>query len=147
MVLSHSSTQRALPRTGRGLTCLLTPLHPERALSLARKSGVHLEARRQDLCCSVLPPNTYDVVACFYYLQRDLWPQIISTLRPGGMVVYETFTSDQPRFGPPTNPAYLLAPNELIDAFRELRIRVYRDVVVDGPKAVASLIAEKSKHA
>lgn len=43
----------------------------------------------------------------------------------------------------PTNPAYLLQPNELLEAFQGLRIRVYRDLVVEGPQAVVSLIAEK----
>jgi len=59
------------------------------------------------------------------------------------MVIYETFTGEQAQYGHPTNPEYLLYPNELLEAFRALRIRVYRDDVVEGPKAVASLIGEK----
>jgi tellurite methyltransferase len=116
----------------------------ERTLSSARQARVYLEARREDLCSAILPANTYDVIACFNYLQRSLWPQIISALRPGGMVIYETFSVDQVRYGHPTDRRYLLAPNELIEAFHALRIRIYRDLVVYGPKAVASLIAEKT---
>jgi tellurite methyltransferase len=115
----------------------------ERALRLASRAGVTIEARRIDLTTLNLPTNTYDVVACFYYLQRDLFPQIIKTLRVGGMVIYETFSGEQAQYGHPTNPAYLLQPNELLKAFQALRIRVYRDVVVEGPRAVAGLIAEK----
>jgi tellurite methyltransferase len=113
----------------------------ERAVRLAQMANV--EARRMGLCTVDLPPNSYDVVACFYYLQRDLWPQIVHTLRPGGMVIYETVTEEQAPYGHPTNPAYLLQPNELVKAFSDLRIRLYRDGVVEGPKAVASLIGEK----
>lgn len=109
----------------------------------AQRAGVTLEARRIDLRLATLPADTYDVVACFYYLQRDLLPQIVNTLRTGGMVIYETFTSEQARYGHPTNPAYLLQPNELLEAFRKLRVRVYRELIVAGPKAIASLIGEK----
>jgi 2-polyprenyl-3-methyl-5-hydroxy-6-metoxy-1,4-benzoquinol methylase len=115
----------------------------ERALHLARTAGVTIEARQMDLSTLTLPPNAYDVVACFYYLQRNLLPQIVYTLRAGGMVIYETFSQEQAQYGHPTNPAYLLQPNELLKAFQGLRIRVYRDVVVEGPQAVVSLIAEK----
>jgi 2-polyprenyl-3-methyl-5-hydroxy-6-metoxy-1,4-benzoquinol methylase len=115
----------------------------ERALRLAEIAGVNIEAQRMDLCTVTLPADSYDVVACFYYLQRDLWAQIVNTLRPGGMVIYETFSREQAQYGHPTNPAYLLEPNELVKAFRDLRIRVYRDVVVEGSSAVMSLIAEK----
>lgn len=115
----------------------------ERALRLAQMANVTIEAHRMDLCTVNLPPNAYDVVACFYYLQRDLLPQIVQTLCTGGMVIYETVTEEQAQYSYPTDPAYLLQPNELLKAFRDLRIRVYRDLVVNGPKAVASLIGEK----
>jgi tellurite methyltransferase len=115
----------------------------ERALHLARLAGVTIEARQADLSTLTLPPNAYDVVACFHYLQRNLLPQIANALRVGGMVIYETFSQEQAQYGHPTNPAYLLQPNELLEAFQGLRIRVYRDLVVEGPQAVVSLIAEK----
>jgi tellurite methyltransferase len=115
----------------------------EQALRLAHIAGVTIEAWQRDLSTLTLPATTYDVVACFHYLQRDILPQIIDTLRIGGMVIYETFSREQASYGHPSNPAYLLQPNELLKAFQGLRIRVYRDVVVEGPQAVTSLIAEK----
>jgi 2-polyprenyl-3-methyl-5-hydroxy-6-metoxy-1,4-benzoquinol methylase len=115
----------------------------ERALQLSQQAGVALDAHCLDLRTTTLPADTYDVVTCFYYLQRNLFPQLMNTLKPGGMVVYETFTCEQAQFGHPTNPEHLLQPNELLEFFRALRIRVYREVVVEGPKAVASLIGEK----
>jgi 2-polyprenyl-3-methyl-5-hydroxy-6-metoxy-1,4-benzoquinol methylase len=115
----------------------------ERARRLAYMAGVTIEARQMDLSTLTLPADTYDVVACFHYLQRTLLPQIVNALRTGGMVIYETFSREQAQYGHPTNPAYLLQPNELLAAFQGLRVRVYRDVVVEGPQAVVSLIAEK----
>jgi tellurite methyltransferase len=115
----------------------------ERARRLAYLAGVTIDARQMDLSTLTLPANAYNVVACFHYLQRDILPQIVNALRPGGMMIYETFSQEQAQYGHPTNPAYLLQPNELLKAFQGLRIRVYRDVVVEGPQAVVSLIAEK----
>jgi tellurite methyltransferase len=117
-----------------------------RALQMARRAGVSIDAQVMDLRTAALPSETYDVVICFYYLQRDLFPHIVRTLKPGGMVIYETYTKEQVRYGYPTNPAYLLEPNELLKAFEPLRIRLYRDLIVAGPKAVASVIAEKNRR-
>jgi tellurite methyltransferase len=114
-----------------------------RAMQLAQRTGVHIAAQVQDLTTIALPAESYEVIVCFYYLLRDLFPQIIAALKPGGMVVYETYTQEQALFGHPTNPAYLLQPNELLRAFKDLRVRVYREIVIAGPKAVASLIGEK----
>jgi tellurite methyltransferase len=133
-----------LARQGFSVTGVdISDVAVECSLRRARASAVAIDAHRLDLRTAILPPDTYDVVACFYYLQRDLLPQIVNTLRPGGMVIYETFTVDQAQYGHPTNPTYLLQPNELLEAFRPLRIRVFRDVIAEGPKAVASLIGEK----
>ncbi len=117
-----------------------------RALQMARRAGVSIDAQVMDLRTAALPSETYDVVICFYYLQRDLFPHIVRTLKPGGMVIYETSTKEQARYGHPTNPAYLLEPNELLKAFKPLRIRLYRDLIVAGPKAVASVIGEKNRR-
>jgi tellurite methyltransferase len=117
----------------------------ERAQQLAQQLGVSLRMQVTDLRATKLPENTYDALVCFYYLDRQLFPQMIATLKPGGVLMYETYTCDQAQYGRPSNPAYLLQPNELLEAFSEFRIRVYRDLVVEGPKAVASLIGEKQR--
>jgi tellurite methyltransferase len=136
-----------LARQGFSVTGVdISEVAVERSQRWAQQAGVTIEACCMDLRCAILPANTYDVVACFYYLQRNLLPQIVNTLRTGGMVIYETFTSEQAQYGHPTNPAYLLQPNELLEAFRKLRLRVYRELIVEGPKAVASLISEKVAH-
>jgi hypothetical protein len=40
-------------------------------------------------------------------------PSIIASIRPGGLLFYETFTRAQARRGKPTNPAFLLEAGEL----------------------------------
>jgi 2-polyprenyl-3-methyl-5-hydroxy-6-metoxy-1,4-benzoquinol methylase len=55
----------------------------------------------------------YDVTVVFSYLHRPLMPSIIASIRPGGLLFYETFTRAQARRGKPTNPAFLLEAGEL----------------------------------
>jgi len=59
------------------------------------------------------------------------------------MVVYETFTIDQPKFGKPNNLDYLLKYNELLDMFRDFRCLRYREGIFENSRAIASILAEK----
>lgn len=115
----------------------------EKVRALAWERGVWLKVIEADLEHYALEAERFDVVMCFYYLQRALFPQIKRALRLGGALVYETYTIEQLEFcRGPRDPAYLLQPNELYRAFRDLRLAYYRERVVGG-KAVASLLAWK----
>jgi tellurite methyltransferase len=115
------------------------------ALELARKSGVNLKARVADLENNYrILKNSYDVIICFKYLQRAIIQQMKDGLRPGGMVVYETFIVDQTRFGKPKNPDHLLKHNELLDLFWDFRCLRYREGIFESRKAIASIIAQKT---
>ncbi len=119
----------------------------EKSKLLARESGVTLNAFAADLEEYKIPANTYDLVTCFYYLQRDLMPQIKDGLKKGGMVILETYSIDQLNYGKdapgPKNPVYLLKHNELLDLFRDFHIIYYREGEVAENKSVVSLIAQK----
>ncbi len=144
LAMGEGHNAKFLARQGFSVTGIdVSAVAVERSLQLSQEAGLTINAQCMDLRTITLPTETYDVVACFYYLQRNLFSQIINTLKPGGVVIYETFTSEQAQYGHPKNPDHLLCSNELLEAFRALRIRVYRDVVVEGSKAVASLIGEK----
>ena len=111
----------------------------------ARESGVDITARVADLEGDFfIEEGAYDVIICFNYLHRPLIPQIKKGLRRGGIIVYETFTVEQARYGKPSNPDYLLKHNELLEMFRDFRCLFYREGIIENRKAVASLIAEKS---
>ncbi|MGB0127366.1 MAG: class I SAM-dependent methyltransferase [Rhodocyclaceae bacterium] len=49
------------------------------------------------------------------YLHRPLFPAMIASLAPGGVLIYETFMVGNERFGRPSTPAFLLGPGELLD--------------------------------
>jgi SAM-dependent methyltransferase len=95
----------------------------------ARESGLSITTRLVDLerDTSILP-ETFDLVIIFYYLQRNLIPSIIKALRPGGIVVYETFLIDNHlRYNHPRKREFCLEHNELLRLFSGLRILAYRE--------------------
>ncbi|MFC1846121.1 class I SAM-dependent methyltransferase [Chloroflexota bacterium] len=115
------------------------------ALDLAKEFNVVIKAEVVDLESDfTIKKGYYDVIICFNYLQRSLIPQIKDGLRPGGMIVYETFIAEQATlFGKPKNPDFLLKHNELLDMFRDFRCLRYREGIIEDQKAAASILAEK----
>jgi len=84
----------------------------------------------------------YDLILVFFYLQRSLFPALFSALRPGGFLIYKTYTTESRRLGRgPTHPLHLLQPNELLCAFQSLRILHYHETVSE--KGIAELVAQK----
>jgi SAM-dependent methyltransferase len=85
------------------------------------------------------PPASFAGVVVTNYLWRPLLPDIVACVARGGALLYETFAQGNERFGRPTNPDFLLAPGELLDAARAcgLRVVAYEDVVVDAPRPAA----------
>jgi hypothetical protein len=54
------------------------------------------------------------------------------------VLVYETFAQGNERFGKPSNPGFLLAPGELLEAVRgKLRVVAFEDLVVSDPRPAA----------
>ena len=92
-----------------------------------------------------LPENTFGAVLVFRYLHRPLIPEIRGAVRPGGYVIYETFTTDQPQFGPPRNPDHLLDPGELDEWFRDWEVlHRFEGVLTDPDRAMAGIVARKA---
>ncbi|HHT9133026.1 MAG TPA: class I SAM-dependent methyltransferase, partial [Candidatus Tripitaka californicus] len=116
----------------------------EKARRLALEKGVDVRAFQADLDSYQLPSQGYDVVACFYYLQRGLIPHMKAALKPGGMIIMETYTKDNLKhgFSGPQNQDYLLDTNELLHLFSDLKVVLYREMVVEGRKAVAGIIVQ-----
>jgi tellurite methyltransferase len=60
-----------------------------------------------------IEPEAYDLLGVFYYLQRDLFPQIRAGVRPGGVVICAIHMVDESPDAHPMNDDYLLKPGEL----------------------------------
>jgi tellurite methyltransferase len=115
--------------------------------SAAADSGLAVRPRVLDLEHEPLPASDYDVVVCMSYLQRDLFGALQRALRPGGVLLYETFSrAHVEELGKPFNPAYVLDRNELLHAFDELHVRHYREGIAErggDQRGVASLVAQR----
>jgi SAM-dependent methyltransferase len=69
------------------------------------------------------------------YLHRALFPQLLNALAPGGVLVYETFAQGNESVGKPSNPAFLLAPGELLEIVRgRLRVVAFQDGFLAQPR-------------
>jgi tellurite methyltransferase len=120
-----------------------SPTAVAKARARAEAEGVRLNLIEADLESYPLPRAQFDVVLCFYYLQRDLCAPMEAALRPGGALVMETYTVEQLQFERgPRSRVHLLEPNELYRFYRHLRISCYREVIRDD-RALASLLAFK----
>jgi SAM-dependent methyltransferase len=83
-------------------------------------------------------------ILVFRYLHRPLSRAITHLLTPGGLLVYETFTTAQLEFGyGPRNPDFLLEHGELRELFSALEIVEYWEGVSEAPRpaALARLVA------
>jgi SAM-dependent methyltransferase len=81
--------------------------------------------------------NRFAGIVVTNYLHRPLFGHILSSLAPGGVLIYETFARGNERFGKPSNPDFLLAPGELLAAMHgdpSLRVIAYEDGFVSLPK-------------
>ena len=116
----------------------------EEALARAHEEGISIQTRVEDLeKIPYIDEEAYDLVICFNYLQRSLMPQMKNWVKPGGMLVYETFIVDHVLFGKPRNPDHLLRHNELLHIFRDFRVLRYREGIFGDKKAIASILAQE----
>lgn len=115
------------------------------ALQRAKERLTGLMAVQADLTRFSLPPNRFDVILNFYYLQRSLWLEYRRWLKPGGILMIETLTQEMIAVQPEIDPSFLLQPGELLREFRDLEILAYREgrQVSRGGRtsATASLVA------
>lgn len=115
------------------------------AADRARQEGLRVEWLKADLERDPLPPDLFDVVMVFNYLNRDRMAQFLATVAPGGHFMSETFLEQQRAFGwGPTSPDHLLKPSELLSLVAPFEIILARDVIetIDSRQmALASILA------
>lgn len=107
----------------------------------AALAGLRAEARGLPIAVEAVDLETgeadlgreaFDVIAVFHYLHRPLFPALLRALRPGGLLIYETFIVDQAARGRPTNPLFLLQRGELKRLVAPLDILRDREGEFDG---------------
>jgi SAM-dependent methyltransferase len=85
--------------------------------------------------------DAFDVVLVFFYLERKIFSEILKGLRPGGLLIYKTYTSPQAELGGPKNPEHLLKQCELLQLASGLQLLQYTEKASE--RGVAELVAKK----
>jgi len=78
-----------------------------------------LEVDLEDGSPFPLAGQQFDAVVVTNYLWRAIFADLIAALKPGGVLIYETFGLGNEKFGKPGNPDFLLAPGELLEIARD----------------------------
>ena len=116
----------------------ISPVAIARLADLAGRLGLEINAQVRDVETMPFPREAFDVVTVSRFLARPLAGPIYDSLRPGGLVFYQTFVRDKPDPQGPSNPDYLLAENELLQLFGGLRVLFYREEGLVGDLTAGS---------
>lgn len=148
-----------LARQGHAVTAVdQSAVGLAKAAALARRHGVTLTTTAADLADYAIEPGAWDaVVMIFLHLPRDLRRQVqrqaAAALRPGGVLVHESYGPAQlgRGTGGPQDPDLLPGLAEVCRHFSGLDLPVARELerdVVEGPghtgrAAVVQLLARR----
>lgn len=112
---------------------------------MAANEGLTLRAVQADVERMSLLPARLDVIVNTLFLYRPLFAEYSRALRPGGLLFFRTFTSDQMDVLGHERPRreFLLEPGELRAAFPALGIVYYDESISEG-RAMATLVASSA---
>jgi SAM-dependent methyltransferase len=81
-----------------------------------------------------LKGRTFGGVVVTNYLWRSLWPHILASLAPNGVLIYETFAAGNETVGKPSRPDFLLNPAELLAMCQDLRVVAFEEGFLPKPE-------------
>jgi tellurite methyltransferase len=125
----------------------ISPVALHLARAEAERRDLHLALLAANLEDFPLPQAHFDLVCVFRFLDRSLCSRLAMSVKPGGTLIYETFTVAQRDYeGGPRSDAMLLQPGELPSLFPGFAALEYTEGVIeeDGrPRALAALVAQR----
>jgi tellurite methyltransferase len=129
----------ALARAGMRV---LAPDYSEVALSalagFARAEQLAIWPILADFDTFALRERSFDAIVDVNFLDRALFPHFARALKPGGILLAETFLIDQAASGHPRDPRFMLKHYELRELMAGLELLRYREglvVYADGSQA------------
>jgi len=115
-----------------GHTAVGVDRNPE-ALALAQNHG-------EVICADIenrpwpFTDQTFGGVVVTHYLWRSLFPVIVQSLAPGGVLIYETFAAGHETVGKPSRPDFLLQPGELLQVTQGMHVVAYENGFEASPE-------------
>ena len=135
--LACGSGRHARLVAGLGHQVLAADRDPQ---ALAAAAGAGIDTLQIDLEAEgarwPFEPGRFAGIVVTNYLHRPLFQNLLDSLAPDGVLIYETFALGNEAFGKPSNPAFLLRPGELLELAAQggLTVLAYEDGVVADPK-------------
>lgn len=99
----------------------------KKLLSFAAQQGLSINAVIGDVIKLAEREQSWDVIVVSHFLDRSLCARLADMLNPDGLLFYQTFTMNGSSAQGPRNKDFLLTDNELLELFRSLKIRYFRD--------------------
>jgi len=127
------------------LGCDVTGIdHSAEAVNIAGQYGTAMQADIENGLWPLVAadhPQQFDVVVVTNYLWRPLFPTILQSLAPGGLLLYETFACGNETVGKPSRPDFLLRPGELLQLCQDLQVVAFEDGFLPEPERFVQRIA------
>ncbi len=112
-----------IDRNREALEFLAEQAQQEDELSITTE---YIDLEANDLHPPDLGTEIYDVILIFFYLYRPLFPQLLKALKPGGILLYETFLLENHlQRQHPRRIEFCLKPNELLALLHDYHILHY----------------------
>jgi 2-polyprenyl-3-methyl-5-hydroxy-6-metoxy-1,4-benzoquinol methylase len=108
------------------------------ALEAAASVGVTIHGEAADLRTYNFGRSRFDLILVFYFLERTIFPALADALKPGGLILYKTYTRTHRKFRGCSHPMYFLEPGELRGAFPSFEVLRYRE-----SNGMAELVARR----
>ena len=78
--------------------------------------------------------EVFDAVVVTHYLWRPLFPAILDAIKPGGLLIFETFAHGNETVGRPARPQFLLQPGELLSVCVGYEVIAYENGYLAQPE-------------
>ena len=120
---------------GQGFKVVALDRDAEALRGLAGIQGI--EAMSYDVEAGAWPftAASFEAVVVTHYLHRPLLGHLFEALRPGGVLLYETFAVGNEQFGRPSNPNFLLKQSELLAVLpSKMEVVAFEQGIVYRPK-------------
>lgn len=89
----------------------------------------------------------FDAVVVTNYLWRPLWPSLLASLKPSGVLLYETFAEGNETVGRPARPEFLLRRGELLQVCADLHVVAFEQGFARNPdRYVQRIVAIASQE-
>jgi SAM-dependent methyltransferase len=116
--------------------------------SFVKEQRLNINCIQRDIESDGLSDKKYDVIVVSYFLNRELFSEIIDALKPNGLLFYQTWSQLAVDDSGPGNPKFRLEAGELLKLCASMRVLLYSEngrqgKVTRGLRNEALIIAQK----